>query len=88
LARRSSNAIPEYGNAPDMGHITQLSLYSLSTGVKNCGLIYPGKFEPEFFLIKPDIRVHILPFNLAASSKLEFEENCSEFEASLKSLPL
>ena len=75
----------EYDNTPDMGHIAQLSLYSLSTRVKNCGLIYPGKFEPEFFLIKPDIRVHILPFNLAASSKLEFEENCSQFVENLKS---
>jgi 5-methylcytosine-specific restriction enzyme subunit McrC len=78
----------EYDNAPDMGYIAQLSLYSLSTRIKNCGLIYPGKFEPEFFLIKPDIRVHVLSFNLAASSKLEFEENCSKFVENLKSLPL
>jgi McrBC 5-methylcytosine restriction system component len=78
----------KYDNAPDMGHIAQLSLYSLSTRVKNCGLVYVGKFEPEFFLIKPDIRVHILPFNLVASSKLEFEKNCSQFEGNLKSLSL
>lgn len=78
----------EYDNAPDMGHIAQLSLYSLSTRVKNCGLVYVGQFEPELFLIKPDIRVHILPFNLAASNKMDFEENCSKFEENLKSLSL
>jgi 5-methylcytosine-specific restriction endonuclease McrBC regulatory subunit McrC len=78
----------EYADGPDMGYIAQLSLYSLSTQVKNCGLIYPGKFEPELFLIKPDIRVHILSFNLIASNKLEFEENCSQFLENLKSLPL
>lgn len=78
----------EYDHTPDMGHIAQLSLYSLSTRVKNCGLIYPGKFEREFFLLKPDIQLHILPFNLVASNKLEFKENCSRFIENLKSLPL
>jgi 5-methylcytosine-specific restriction enzyme subunit McrC len=76
----------EYDGAPDMGHIAQLAFYSLSTHVKNCGLIYPGKFEPEFFLLKSNIGVHILPFNLVATSKLEFAENCSQFEGNLKSL--
>jgi hypothetical protein len=71
-----------------MGHIAQLALYSLSTEVKNCGLVYVGKFDPEFFLIKPDIGVHILPFNLVAYSKLEFEENCSQFEKTLKAIPI
>ncbi len=71
-----------------MEHIAQLSLYSLSTHARNCGLVYLGRFEPEFFLIKPDIRVHILPFNLVASDKMEFEENCSQFEGNLKSLSL
>ena len=76
----------EYGNTPEIGHIAQLSLYSLSTQVNNCGLIYPGKFESELYLIKPDIRVHILPFNLIVSSKMEFEENCSQFVENLESL--
>jgi hypothetical protein len=78
----------EYDNAPEMGDIAQLSLYSLSTHVKNCALVYVGKFPRQLFLIKQNIKLHVLPFNLAASNKYDFEENCSQFVEQIKSLPI
>jgi 5-methylcytosine-specific restriction enzyme subunit McrC len=76
----------EFADDPDIAHIAQLSLYSLSTDIKNCGLIYVGKFPRQLFLIKQNIKLHVLPFNLAASNKYDFEENCSQFLEQIKSL--
>jgi 5-methylcytosine-specific restriction enzyme subunit McrC len=78
----------ELADDPDIAHIAQLSLYSLSTDIKNCGLIYVGKFPRQLFLIKQNIKLHVLPFNLATSNKYDFEKNCSQFVEQIKSLPV
>ena len=54
----------EFENQPEEGHVAQLALYSLSTGVKNLGLIYVGRInENRKYIIKPDITLQTLCFD-------------------------
>jgi McrBC 5-methylcytosine restriction system component len=78
----------EFAEEPDIAHVAQLSLYSISADIKNCGLIYVGKFPKQLFLIKQNIRLYVLPFNLVASNKHDFDENCSQFVEQIKSIPI
>jgi 5-methylcytosine-specific restriction enzyme subunit McrC len=76
-----------FENHPEEGHIAQLVLYSLSTGVRNLGLIYVGQLnEKRKYSIKPNITLHTLCFDLVASGVEDFNENCLNFIRSIKML--
>ena len=77
----------EFETQPEEGHLAQLVLYSLSTGVKKLGLIYVGELNEKLkYIIKPDIILHSLCFDLAASDIEDFNENCLNFINSIKTL--
>ena len=77
----------EFESQPEEGHVAQLVLYSLSTGVKKLGLIYVGQLnEKRKYIIKPDIILHNLCFDLVASDIEGFNENCLNFINSVKTL--
>jgi len=76
-----------FESQPEEGHVAQLVLYSLSTGVKKLGLIYVGKLnERQKYIIKPDIILHSLCFDLVASDIEDFNESCLNFINSVKTL--
>jgi hypothetical protein len=60
-------------------------LYSVSTGVKRCVLIYSGLDAPyQEYKIKEQINLETLVLDLRASSKGEFEKKCSDFVAKIR----
>ena len=77
----------EFESQPEEGHVAQLVLYSLSTGVKKLGLIYVGDLnENRKYIIKPDIILHSLCFDLVASDIEDFNKNCLNFINSIERL--
>ena len=78
----------EFEGSPDISHVAQLTLYSNTTGVKNCCLIYAGKpkSETHSYFLHQGIKLYIISFDLQASNKNEFETKCNEFINSVNSL--
>lgn len=78
----------EFEGSPDISHVAQLALYSNSTGVKNCCLIYAGKPKREIhsYYLYQGIKIYIFSFDLQASNKYQFEAKCNNFIDSLNSL--
>ncbi len=69
----------EFEGIPDTSHIAQLALYSISTGVKNCCLVYAGKAkEIRHYSLHQNIKLHTLFLDLKAFNKNEFENKCNE----------
>lgn len=77
----------QFENSPEISHVAQLTLYSSSTGVQNCCLIYTGnpKDRPHYQL-SHGIKLHILSFDLQASNKYQFEQKCVQIINSVDSL--
>jgi 5-methylcytosine-specific restriction enzyme subunit McrC len=73
----------EYGNKPEASDVEQILTYSTIAGVKNCGLIYPGKRNIPPFLIKHNINLHIILINLEAQNSTEFDQKVNTFTNSL-----
>ena len=71
----------EFEGSPEISHVAQLTLYSNSTGVENCCLIYAGKPKEEThtYFLHHGIELNILSFDLQASNKHEFESKCDTF---------
>jgi len=78
----------KFEDSPEISHVAQLTLYSNSTGVKNCCLIYAGKGKERIhtYILHHDIKLHILSFDLEALNRYEFEEKCNDFITSSKLL--
>jgi hypothetical protein len=76
----------EFEGAPDTSHIAQLALYSNSTGVKNCCLVYAKCKEIHHYSLHQDIKLHTLSFDLQAFNKHEFKTKCNDFIISINSL--
>jgi 5-methylcytosine-specific restriction enzyme subunit McrC len=78
----------EFEGSPEISHVAQLTLYSNSTGVKNCCLIYAGKpkAETHSYFLHQGIKLYILSFDLQASNRYEFENKCNNFINSVNSL--
>ena len=78
----------EFEGSPEISHVAQLTLYSNSTGVKNCCLIYAGKTKEEThsYFLHQGIKLNIFSFDLQASNKYEFENKCINFINSVNSL--
>lgn len=77
----------EFEGTPDTSHIAQLVLYSNSTGVKNCCLVYAGKAkEIHHYSLHQNIKLHTLSFDLQAFNKYEFEVKCDNFINSINLL--
>jgi 5-methylcytosine-specific restriction endonuclease McrBC regulatory subunit McrC len=77
----------EFENMPDEGHVAQLILYSLSTGVKKSGLIYVGRLnERHKHIIKSGITLYVLCFNLISLSTSDFSKNCLDFTEEVRSI--
>ena len=79
----------EYENKPDTSHIGRLTVYSNSTGIKNCDLIYTGGKETiknYSYQLYQNIRLHILSLDLQGSNKYEFENKCNTFINSINTL--
>jgi 5-methylcytosine-specific restriction enzyme subunit McrC len=64
---------------PQASHLEQLSLYSNTTYVKSCVLVYAGKSQSRLYELKQDITVHVISFDLSALNELEFESKCDDF---------
>lgn len=69
----------ETSGKPEASHLEQLSLYSNTTHIKNCALVYAGKSETRRYDLKEDIAIHILSFDLAAQNQDEFRSKCDDF---------
>lgn len=71
----------EFEGSPDISHVAQLTLYSNSTGVKNCCLIYAGKpkAETHSYFLHQGIKLYMISFDLQASNINEFENKCNNF---------
>lgn len=69
----------KFSGTLDIDHVAQLALYSLSTGVKNCVLIYIGQMKRQYYLLKDNIKLQIISFDLVASDRHEFERKCQIF---------
>jgi 5-methylcytosine-specific restriction enzyme subunit McrC len=78
----------KFEGSPEISHVAQLTLYSNSTGVENCCLIYAGKLKEEThtYFLHHGIKLNILSFDLQASNKYEFESKCDTFINSVNSL--
>ena len=66
----------------DTAHIAQMVLYSNSTGVRNCSLVYAGgntKDMYHHYSLHHNIGLDILSFDIQATNKYEFETKCNEF---------
>jgi hypothetical protein len=67
----------------DTAHVAQVVLYSNSTGVKNCSLVYAGGNTKEMYHyhypLHHNIGLDILSFDIQATNKYEFESKCNEF---------
>ncbi|MFL6325525.1 MAG: hypothetical protein ACJ72C_12310, partial [Nitrososphaeraceae archaeon] len=51
---------------PDESHLAQLCLYSNTTHVKNCALIYAGKSDFRRYALEENIMIHVISFDLTA----------------------
>ena len=72
---------------PPDSHLAQLSLYSNTTHVKNCLLIYVGKSQtPPSYPMEGDIIVHVISFDLAALNEKEFKSKCDDFMNEIKKI--
>ncbi len=78
----------EFEGSPEISHVAQLTLYSNTTGVKNCCLIYAGKpkAETHSYFLHQGIKLYIISFDLQASNKYEFENKYNDFINSLNFL--
>lgn len=78
----------EFEDSPEISHVAQLTLYSNSTGVKNCCLIYAGKpkAETHSYFLHQGIKLYIISFDLQASNRNEFENKCNNFINSINLL--
>lgn len=61
-------------------NIAQLVFYSNSTGIKNLGLLYPGKQELDKIEIKNDINLYIFHIDIEGKTQDEFESHCEELK--------
>lgn len=69
----------ELTSKPEESEVAQMVLYSLSTGVKRCILVYTGKDAIYGYQLKEQINLETLSLDLNTSSKMEFEKRCSDF---------
>lgn len=69
-----------------MDHIEQLSLYSNTTHVKNCALVYVGKSQTPPYDLEEDIKVHIVSFDLEAANEDEFKHKCVDFTSEIRNI--
>jgi 5-methylcytosine-specific restriction endonuclease McrBC regulatory subunit McrC len=63
----------------DMSHVAQMSLYYLTTGAKNCALIYPGQHETEVFVLRSNLTLYAISIDTTAKSSEQFRFNCNKF---------
>jgi 5-methylcytosine-specific restriction enzyme subunit McrC len=70
----------EYKNRPDSSDVEQLIAYSTISGIRNCGLIYPGKNIVSFYKIKQNITLYIISIDLEAQNSQEFEKKLDIFK--------
>ena len=70
----------------EVSHLEQLSLYSNTTHVKDCALVYVGKSKTAPYLLKEDITIHIVPFDLQAENEGDFEHKCVNFITEIRSI--
>ena len=64
-------------------NVAQLVFYSNSTGIKNLGLLYPGKHELDKIKIKNDINLYIFHIDIEGKTPDEFEDNCEKLKNQL-----
>lgn len=77
----------QFEGNPDISHVAQLALYSNSTGVQDCCLIYAGRTkEPHPYSLHHDIKLNILSFDLQATDRYEFKSRCDNFINSINLL--
>jgi 5-methylcytosine-specific restriction enzyme subunit McrC len=74
----------EFENIPSAEDVAQLVYYSLTTGVRKVGLIYPGRQKTRLYELRNGVNLHVVFINLDASSKAQFEQNCSSFVSEIK----
>lgn len=67
------------GSTPALSNISQMSLYSLTTGVNKCVLIYAGQRKTDTFFLKSNLNLYALSIDVSAENYEEFSFNCNKF---------
>ena len=76
----------QFSGEAKVGHLEQLSLYSNTTHVKDCALVYVGESQIVPYRLEEGITVHIVPFNLGAENEDDFNYKCVNFIARIRSI--
>jgi 5-methylcytosine-specific restriction enzyme subunit McrC len=70
----------EYRGKPEEEEVAQMVLYSNSTRIKQCVLVYTGVSKSiQPYYLKENIMLHIVLIDLAATNAKEFQRNCAKF---------
>lgn len=69
----------QFTGEAEISHLEQLSLYSNTTHIKNCALVYVGKSQTAPYHLEEGITVHIIPFDLEAKNENDFNHKCIDF---------
>jgi 5-methylcytosine-specific restriction enzyme subunit McrC len=76
----------QFTGEAEISHLEQLSLYSNTTHIKNCALVYVGKSQTAPYRLEEGITVHVIPFDLEAQNETEFGYKCINFIAEIRSI--
>ncbi len=69
----------QFSGEAEVSHLEQLSLYSNTTHVKDCALVYVGESQTPPYHLEEGITVHIIPFDLEAKNENDFNRKCIDF---------
>jgi hypothetical protein len=76
----------QFSGEAEVSHLEQLSLYSNTTHVKDCALVYVGKSHTAPYRLEEGITIYIVPFDLEAENEGDFEHNCTKFITEIRSM--
>lgn len=69
----------EQDNTPSIQHVSQMSLYSLTTGVSKCALVYVGNHKLDLYYLKSNLNLYVLAMDTSGSNAEQFNHNCKKF---------
>lgn len=69
----------QFSGEAEVSHLEQLSLYSNTTHIKDCALVYIGKSQTPPYHLEGGITVHVVTFDLEASNEDDFDRKCVYF---------
>lgn len=76
----------QFSGEAEVSHLEQLSLYSNTTHVKDCALVYVGKSQTPPYHLKGGITVHVIPFDLETSNEYDSNQKCNNFTYEIRNV--